>query len=171
MFIIEFSLAIVGILILLVFIITFGIPAVKGAQFAVTTPSKVIKIIAVIEKYKKGKITDLGSGDGRIVIAAARAGFEAHGYEINPFLVWLSRRKIKRAGLEKKAFIHRQDLWRVNLSGYDIITLFGVGHRMKKFETKLRTELKPGAIVISNYFQFPSWPSTALDDNIYLYRQ
>lgn len=59
----------------------------------------------ILRENKVNKIIDLGSGDGRIVIAFAEAGFESCGVELNPLLVWWSRRKIKKYQLENRAKI------------------------------------------------------------------
>jgi len=157
----------------LLFIIYFGIPFVKGAPFAVSTPGKTRKILELINRYLNNKrdvkAADLGSGDGRLVIALAKDGLEAHGLEINPFLVWYSRRKIKKAGLTN-AFIQRADYLKENLSEYDVIVLFGVFYMMDRLEQKLKRELKPGALVISNYFFFPHWKPIACEDKVFVYR-
>ena len=87
-------------------------------QGAIYVPSneKAINAIIKMAKLKKGsKIADLGSGDGRIVIAFARSGIQAHGFEINPFLVLFSRWNIKKEKLTDRASIHWQDFWKINL--------------------------------------------------------
>ena len=114
------------------------------------------------------KAADIGSGDGRIVIALARAGAVAHGYEINPLLVWWSRVKIRRAGLDGRAYIHRKNLWHTDFSSFDAVTVFGVFHIMRRLETKLRRELKPGARAVSIGFEFPTWPAAEKYDGIYV---
>ncbi len=140
-----------------------------GAVFASSTP-EIIEKMMVFANIKTGeKTADIGSGDGRLVIAMAKRGAEAHGYEINPLLVWLSRRNIKKAGLNGQAFIHWKNLWRVDFSEFSVVTVYGISYMMKKLETKLKKELKPGARVVSKYFTFPSWPYSKKEDNIYLY--
>lgn len=116
------------------------------------------------------KAIDLGSGDGRIVIALARAGAEAHGYEINPLLVWLGRREIKKAGLEKSAFIHWKDFWSVDFSNFNIVTVFGISHIMRVLKRKCRRELPAGARVVANSFPFPGWQFAEKANNVYLYK-
>lgn len=115
------------------------------------------------------KAADMGSGDGRIVIALARAGAEAHGYETNPLLVWLSRRAIARAGLKHTAFIHRTSFWGEDLSRYAVVTVFGIGYIMERLEQKLQRELRPGARVISNKFMFPSWQAAQSEGRVHSY--
>ena len=112
---------------------------------------------------------DLGSGDGRLVIALAKRGLEAHGYEINPFLVLISRRKIRKLGLKNKAFVHFKSFWQTDLSAYDIITIFGIGFAMEKLEKKLQKELRSGARVVSNAFIFPNWKPRKKKDTAFLY--
>lgn len=115
------------------------------------------------------KAVDLGSGDGRVVIAMAKQGIEAHGYEINPLLVILSRRNIKKAGVSDKVFVHWQSFWNKNLSEFDIITVYGISYMMKKLETKLKKELKLNARVVSNYFIFSDWQPEKRENNVYVY--
>jgi protein-L-isoaspartate O-methyltransferase len=162
-------------LLLLAFIITFGLPIFKGAPFAVTKPSRVKKLaelaVAAMGSPVGQQALDIGSGDGRIVIALAQAGFSATGIELNPILALWSRLKIRRARLEQKATIKRGDFWKSELKEYDLVILFGVFYIMEKLEKKLLTELKPGAIVICNHFAFPSWKPIRSEGDIYIYRK
>jgi 16S rRNA A1518/A1519 N6-dimethyltransferase RsmA/KsgA/DIM1 with predicted DNA glycosylase/AP lyase activity len=116
------------------------------------------------------KIADIGSGDGRILMAFARRGIEAHGYEINPLLVWRSRRAIRLAGLQNKAFVHWKDLWRISFSGFDTIVVYGIPYIMGGLENKLEREADPGTKVISNIYAFPHWKTIAVNKNIYMYK-
>lgn len=149
--------------------ILFLLPIFQGAPFIPTDKKKLPTIIKLAGIKSGQKIVDLGSGDGRLVIALAKAGAEAHGYEINPFLVWWSRYKIKRAGLKEKAFVHQKGFWRANLQPFDLVVLFGIGHIMEKLEKKLKKELKPGAKVVSNCFTFPNWQHSIKEGPILLY--
>ena len=141
----------------------------RGAFFAASEKKEVGKMIFLSGVKPGDKAVDLGSGDGRLVIALAKAGAEAHGYEINPVLVWWSRREIKKAGLSDKAFIHRNNFWNMSFSKFNVVAVFGIGYMMKKLEAKLKKELKPGSRVVSNYFIFPNWQYSKKEDNIYLY--
>ncbi len=143
----------------------------SGAPFIPTKKEGVKKMLQCCDIKPGMKAADIGSGDGRILIAMAQAGAEAHGFEINPFLVWWSRRKIRQAGLEGKAFVHLQDLWRADFSAFDVVTLFGITHIMGRLEKKLRKELKPGARVVSMAFKFPNWPVESQLEAVYVYRQ
>jgi len=161
---------IVLVIVLLVFNIYFGRSLFLGAPYAVSTPGKIKKMIKLLEIRPGEKIVDLGAGDGRIVIALAQAGAIACGYEINPFLSFLAKRKIRRAGLTGQAEIRRKSYWQDNLAEFDKVVLFGVPYIMSRLGKKLKQELKPGAIVVSNRFKFPDWRPIKEEDNIYVYK-
>jgi hypothetical protein len=160
---------------LIIFIITFGIPIFTGAPFAVSTPRKIKRMMPFVAEAAAGrtglKAVDIGSGDGRIVIALAQANLIAQGIEINPFLAAYSRFKIKMAGLSGKAAILRKNLWQADFSQYDIVVLFGVFYIMAKLEKKLLAELKPGAVVVCNHFAFPTWQPVKQEKDIYIYKK
>ncbi|HTZ41749.1 MAG TPA: methyltransferase domain-containing protein [Candidatus Omnitrophota bacterium] len=144
-----------------------------GAPFQPIS-NKALKNMFRLAKVKKGdRIIDLGSGNGKIVIEFAKHGAEAHGYEINPLLVWISRRRIKNLGLQKKAFIHYGNFFNAPLGKFDIITSFQINYVMPDLEKKLQKELKKGAKVISDTWEFPNWkPKKKLSygsGNVYLY--
>ena len=142
-----------------------------GAIYVPTKPEIVEKMIKFADIKAGDKAADLGSGDGRLIIALAKAGAEAHGYEISPFLVRLAKKNIIKAELENKAFIHWKNLWNEDFSKFNIITIYGMGHMMKKLEFKLKKELKPGSRIISNAFTFPTWQPSKKEKNVYLYEQ
>ncbi|XP_077125579.1 ATP synthase subunit C lysine N-methyltransferase isoform X2 [Ranitomeya variabilis] len=71
--------------------------------------------------FRSGTFVDLGSGDGRIVIAAAKKGFQAVGYELNPWLVWYSRYNAWKEGVHQNTKFHISDLWKVPERDEDII--------------------------------------------------
>ena len=157
---------------LLIFIFFFILlPLIIGAPFESTNEKTLRKMIKFSKVKKNEKVADLGSGNGKIVIEFAKlpAVAEAHGFEINPFLVWFSKRKIKKLGLENKAFIHWKNFWNQNLSEYDVIIVYQIILIMKKLERKLRKELKKGSRIISNTWKFPNWKPKKQDRDIYLY--
>lgn len=159
-----------AILFLLVFVFSFGLPYLKGAPYAATTKKKTDQIVSLLsQRIKNGKVVDLGSGDGRLVLALAQKGYQVQGYEINPFLSFLSRRKIRKHEPRGKATISRKDYWKEDLSEYQAVVVFGVFYIMPKLEEKLKRELRPGTVVISNYFQFPNWQFKEKKNGLYVY--
>jgi cyclopropane fatty-acyl-phospholipid synthase-like methyltransferase len=156
-------------LIFLILIVTYFLGIFRGAPFVPTQADALERMIRSARIKPGEKLADLGSGDGRIVIAAGKAGAEAHGFEINPLLVWYSRRQIKKAGLSGRAFIHWKSFWRQDFSEFQIITIFGITSIMKDLEQKLKAELAPGSRVVSNIFRFPNW-SSEKDGSVHVYR-
>jgi SAM-dependent methyltransferase len=161
-------LLLTGIAIYLVFFVFF--PLGRGAIYDPSSPEQTRKIAEVAAVRPGEKIADLGSGDGRIVIALAKRGAQAHGFEINPFLVAKSRRNIRAAGLNGKAFIHWGSFWRADLSGFDVITVFQVGFVMGRLEAKLKRELSPSARIVSHHWRFPRLAHESVRGDVYLYR-
>jgi hypothetical protein len=152
----------------LVFYVFF--PLGRGAIYDPSTHDETIIMAEVAAVAVGEKAADLGSGDGRVVIALAKRGAEAHGFEVNPILVHISRRNIRRAGLQGHAFIHWRSFWRADLSSFDIVTVFQVSFVMGRLEAKVKRELPGGARIVSHYWRFPTLlPETARGD-IYRYR-
>ncbi|OBS64401.1 hypothetical protein A6R68_07063, partial [Neotoma lepida] len=77
----------------------------------VPATSKQIENVVKMLQHRRGSLVDIGSGDGRIVIAAAKEGFPAVGYELNPWLVWYSRYRAWREGVHGSAKFYISDLW------------------------------------------------------------
>ena len=140
-----------------------------GAIYVATPDEKVEKMIRLLDIKPGQKFADLGAGNGKLVVAAAKAGAEAHGYEINPFLVAAGRKTIRQVGLEGKAFMHYKSLWKQNVKDFDSIAIYAMNHMMKGLEKKFNLELKPGAKVVSNHFTFPEWKPAKEEGNIRLY--
>ncbi|XP_018405600.1 PREDICTED: protein FAM173B [Cyphomyrmex costatus] len=105
---------------------------------------------------RSGSLIDLGSGDGRIVLAAAKRGFKAHGIELNTWLVWYSRLQAVINGLSKVTAFHKQDLWKHHLGKYDNVVIFGVDQMMEDIEKKFNNELRKDCLVIACRFSLPN---------------
>jgi ribosomal protein L11 methylase PrmA len=152
----------------LVFFVFF--PIGRGAIYDPSTQAEAEMMARLAEVRPGEKAADLGSGDGRVLCALARAGAEAHGYEINPILVVVSRRNIRRSGLAGRAFVHWGNFWRASLSAYSLVTTFQVGFVMGRLEAKLLRELAPGSRIVSHYWRFPVLRPEQVKSNIYRYR-
>jgi SAM-dependent methyltransferase len=101
-------------------------------------------------------VMDLGSGDGRTVIAAAKRGARAMGVEFNPDLVALSERAAKKAGVAERTAFVQGDLFETDLSRATVITLFLLDEINMKLRPTLLS-LKPGTRVLSNTFKMGDW--------------
>jgi precorrin-6B methylase 2 len=101
-------------------------------------------------------LIDLGSGDGRTVISAAKRGSRAHGIEYNPDMVELARRNAAEAGVSDRATFEKADLFESDFSNAQVITMF----LLPSINMKLRPtllELKPGTRIVSNSFTMEDW--------------
>jgi SAM-dependent methyltransferase len=125
----------------------------------VPTPHEVVSRMLELAEIKKGDILyDLGSGDGRIVLAAAKVfGIRAVGFEIDPVLVKDSRQMIKQAGMEELVEIREQDIRTIDFSPASVVTMYLYPAANLRLRPVLMRELKPGARVISHDFGMGSW--------------
>lgn len=156
-----------GVLALLVGIYLLGRPIIRGAIYFPTSSRSIAEMLKLADPKPGEKIVDLGSGDGRILIALAERGVEAVGYEINPILIRQSRRAIVRAGVH--AVVYWESFWRADLSQFDTVIVYGIPYIMKDLQSKLERELRPGTKIVSNAFKFPGWNPIATERNIFLY--
>ena len=124
----------------------------------VPTPQVVVDKMIELAGVRKGDVVyDLGSGDGRIVIAAARRGARAVGFEIDPDLVAESRANIQKAAVQESAEIRNQDILTVDLSGASVITMYLLPDVNLKLRPNLLKQLKPGSRVVSHAFDMGDW--------------
>jgi SAM-dependent methyltransferase len=123
----------------------------------VPTPEDLVQAMLDLGKVTSNDIVmDLGSGDGRIVIAAAKRGARATGIEYNPDMVALSRRNAEQAGVSDKAAFLNADLFATDFHKATVITMY----LLPSLNLKLRPtilELKPGTRVVSHAFNMAEW--------------
>ena len=122
----------------------------------VTTPADIIEEMLELAALRKEDIVyDLGSGDGRLVIAAAKKhGCRAVGYEIDPKLVALSREAVVKENLESSVRIEHEDIFTVELSGADVSLVYLPSGLLQRLMPQLK-KLKPGTRIVSHQFQIP----------------
>jgi SAM-dependent methyltransferase len=124
----------------------------------VPTPQEVVDQMIELGGVKKGDVVyDLGSGDGRIVITAAKKGARAVGFDVDGDLVKESRENIRKAGLEKLAEIKQQDILTVDLSPATVVTMYLLPDVNLKLKPNLLKQLKPGSRVVSHAFDMGDW--------------
>ncbi|HEU5464458.1 MAG TPA: class I SAM-dependent methyltransferase, partial [Candidatus Binatia bacterium] len=125
----------------------------------VPTPQEVVDRMLELAALKKDDVLyDLGSGDGRIVLTAARKyGIRAVGFEISPDLVKTSRQHIAEAGLEHLAEIRQEDIRNVDLSPATVVTLYLYPGANLRLRPAIVRQLRPGSRVVSLQFTMGSW--------------
>jgi SAM-dependent methyltransferase len=125
----------------------------------VTTPQEVVDRMLELAQVSPGDLLyDLGSGDGRIVITAAkRYGAKAVGFEIDPALVKRSRRNIIDAGVEHLAEIRQEDVRNVDLSPASVVTMYLYPAANLRLRATIMRQLKAGSRVVSHNFNMGDW--------------
>ena len=135
----------------------------------VPTPQALVDtMLAIANVTSADFVMDLGSGDGRLVITAAKRGATALGIEYNPDMVELARRNAKEEGVSDKASFKQADIFETDFSKATVITLF----LLSELNLRLRPvilEMKPGTRIVSNTFGMSDWEpdqTTNLDEPI-----
>jgi len=123
----------------------------------VPTPQELVnKMLNIAKVTPDDYVIDLGSGDGRTVITAAKIGAKATGIEYNPDMVALSKENAKKEGVGDKAEFIQADLYETDLSKATVITMFLLPEINLKLRPRL-LDLKPGTRIVSNTFTMGEW--------------
>lgn len=128
----------------------------------VVTPDNVVNAMLDLASVRAGdRLIDLGSGDGRIVIAAAQRGAVASGVEIDPRLVELSRERARQAGVAARTSFSTEDLFETDFSKADVVSMYLLPDVNAKLAPRLFTTLRPGARIVSHDYGLGEWPADA----------
>lgn len=136
-------------------------PAAKPDVVYVPTPQPVVEAMLRLAEVKRTDVVyDLGSGDGRIVIAAAKLhGARGVGVEIDPALIKKARANAAAAGVADRVRFVAQDLFKTDLRPATVVTLYLLQSLNERLRPKLVRELRPGTRVVSHVFNMgPEWP-------------
>ena len=121
----------------------------------VPTPDAVVqKMLDMAQVTKKDRLVDLGSGDGKIAIAAAKRGARAKGVEFNPDMVALSKRNAQAAGVQVE--LVRGDIFETDFSDADVLTLYLLPELNERLRPTI-LKMKPGTRVVSHQFTMGDW--------------
>ena len=131
-----------------------------GVTPFVVSPDAVVERMLYLAQPKAGeRLVDLGSGDGRIVIEAAkRFGARGLGVDIDPKLVNLARENAKRAGVESLASFEVKDLFETDLRGVNVVTMYLLPEVNLQLLPRFIDQLKPGARIVSHDYDLGPWP-------------
>src|SRR5262245_56445467 len=128
----------------------------KDVVWVPTPQALVDKMLDMAKVTPKDYVIDLGSGDGRTVITAAKRGSKALGIEYNPDMVELSKRNAAKEGVSDKASFVKADLFESDFSQAQVITMFLLPSINMKLRPKI-LNLKPGTRIVSNSFDMEDW--------------
>jgi SAM-dependent methyltransferase len=128
----------------------------KDVVWVPSTPEMVEKMLDIAKVTPQDFVMDLGSGDGRMIIAAAKRGANALGVEYTPEMVEYSRRKAKEAGVPDKAQFVQGDMYVADISKATVLALFLLPHNLDKMKDKFLA-LKPGSRIVLNTYEISGW--------------
>jgi precorrin-6B methylase 2 len=124
----------------------------------VPTPYPLIeKMLDMAKVTPKDYVMDLGSGDGRNIIMAAKRGARALGVEYNADMVALSRRSAAKEGVSERAKFVQGDMFEADISQATVLALFLLPDNLRKLTPKFLSQLKPGTRLVMNGFAIPEW--------------
>jgi SAM-dependent methyltransferase len=128
----------------------------KDVVWVPTPQALVDRMLDMAKVTSKDTVIDLGSGDGRTVITAAKRGARAVGIEYNPDMVELSKRNAAKEGMSDKVSLMKADLFESDFSHATVITMFLLPDINLKLRPKI-LDLKPGTRIVSNSFDMGEW--------------
>ena len=134
----------------------------------VPTPQEVVEDMLRLANVQKGDVLyDLGSGDGRIAITAARKyGIKATGIDIDPERIREANANAKKAGVTNLVQFRQENLFSADFRDATVITLYLLPDLNVKLRPKLWNELKPGTRIVSHQFEMGAWqPEKRLESN------
>jgi SAM-dependent methyltransferase len=134
----------------------------KDVIWLPTSQTLVEKMLDIAKVTAQDVVIDLGSGDGRTVITAAKRGARAYGIEYNPDMVDVSKRAAAEAGMSEKATFEKADLFESDFSKATVITMFLLPDINVRLRPKI-LDLKPGTRIVSNSFTMGEWTA---DDTV-----
>jgi precorrin-6B methylase 2 len=134
----------------------------KDVIWVPTSQALVDAMMKIGRVTAKDVLYDLGSGDGRTVITAAKLGARAYGIEYNPDMVELSKQNAAKAGVSERATFMKADLFETDFSQANVITMFLLSSINLKLRPKI-LDLKPGTRIVSNTFTMENWKE---DDSV-----
>lgn len=164
------STLLIGLVVLLLLLITSFIghiiSALAGASFVSSRKKIVTAMIELANIKPHDRVVDLGSGDGRLVFAAAKTGAVAIGYEIS-WPVWLQSKLTQIIGRHKGKLV-RANIFTVSLAEANVVFCYLLPPVMAALKPKLEQDLPPGARVISHAFPVPGWPVSDRQGKVFL---
>src|SRR5687768_4158325 len=128
----------------------------KDVVWVPTPPEMVERMLDLAEVTPQDFVIDLGSGDGRNVIGAAKRGAQALGVEFNPDMVVLSKKNAAQAGVSDKAMFVEGDMYEADISKANVLALFLLPSNMLQLRQKF-LDLRPGIRIVSNTFGIEGW--------------
>jgi SAM-dependent methyltransferase len=163
-------LLVIGLGMALAFAVSISWTSAQGAPWVPTSMVMVHKMLTIAQVRPGDLVYDLGCGDGRTIVTAARRyGARAVGIEIDPLRYLWCQSLITVLGLRSRVRIVYGNFFKQDLSDASVVTCYLLQDTNNKLEGKLKQELRPGTRVVSNTFSFPGLPQVRRDGDARLY--
>lgn len=147
------------------------LPAFVGGAWSPTPRSAVRRGLELAEAKPDERLFDLGAGDGRVVLLAARQfGLEAVGIEVDPVKAWLITARARLYGVGRRVRVERANFFDADLSGADIVFFYLSPAAAARLRPKFEQELSPGARVVSYRRPIEGWEPWRQEGGLYVYR-
>jgi tRNA G37 N-methylase Trm5 len=129
-----------------------------------TAHERVAEMLRLAGVQKGDVVYDLGCGDGRIVVGAAKLGARAYGFDIDPERIREARENAEKEGVSSRATFKEQNLFEVDVKDATVVTLYLLPSVNLKLRPKLISQLKPGSRIVSHSFDMGEWkPDKTVD--------
>lgn len=149
-------------------ILAYGFVLLFGAPYFPSLKPHIKASLELLDLKEDQIVYDLGCGDGRFLRAAARAGYKAVGYELNPFMFLLSWVSTRKYGRQIK--VRWGNFWNTDISKADAVFVFLLDKYMPQLDAKLKKEGKKGLKLASHTFKIPGKKIAAKKYGIFLYK-
>lgn len=144
-------------LVVVIILLSFVYAGLIGAPWVPTKKKDISRFIKIADIERGQVMYDIGCGDGRLVMAAARVGADARGLEISLLPYGLAKLRALIYGRSLKAKIFYKDLWKTDISDADVVYVWLMPAAMPKLKQKFEAELKPGAKVVAYIWPMDGW--------------
>lgn len=150
----------------------YFVPIFSGIPWVPTQAARIQRALDLAGIQPGETFYDLGCGDGRVLVAAARRGARAIGIEVSPIHCLAARARAALAGVGEKVGVRWGNFYRHDLAGADIVFWYGHSRYTGKMQAHLARNLKAGTRLVSINIDFPGWQPAAIDKRalIFLYR-
>ena len=156
-------------ILLILFIFLLGISVIRGAPYVPTHKQQIVLALDLLDLSEGSHIVDVGSGDGRLLIEAAKRGIRATGYEINSVLYVISWIRIRKHN--SLATVKLADMWREKLpKDTDAVFVFTMGRYMPKLVKKIQKEGFEQMLLVSHAFELEGYKPIKKKEAIYIYQ-
>ena len=154
-----------SVLLLLIGVLWILVPALYGLPPVPTKLSRIRRALKLVNLQPEEVLYDLGSGDGRVLIIAAREfGARAVGIEIGPIQRVFSWVNVHRNGASPKVRIEAGNFYQADLSAADVVYVYATSKEITKLASHLEEQMKSGSRLVSISADFPEWEPSAFDE-------